>query len=355
VLRKTEHSKLEIQTLLALASIGPAAKPASKEIIPLLDHSNDATVPVAAAFALGSIGATDAEAALKKAGTKDNPFLQMVAAWALAKNHPDDDAMMKSAVDKLTKGLAGSDARMRAAAAKGLQILQPPPELAGPALMAVANDPDPEVSAHVVNALAGLGESAVPRASAALKKPEVRGLAVRVLTAMGPKAAGAVQPLVDAMNGADAQFRTQINFALAAIGPAAAPATDALAAAISDADQGVRESALYALKNIGPGAKTAVNALSEKAKAADTFDAKAAAWALARIAPTAEVAAVAMPALTDGLSDDDEQTRIESVEAIAEFGPAAKSAVSALKEASTDDGSVAVRESAKAALKKIGA
>jgi hypothetical protein len=42
----------------------------------------------------------------------------MVATWALAKAHPDDEAMMKSAVDKLTKGLAGSDARMRAAAAK---------------------------------------------------------------------------------------------------------------------------------------------------------------------------------------------------------------------------------------------
>ncbi len=59
LLGKTKHSQLLIQTLLALASIGPAAEPAESAIVPLLNTSTDQTVPVAAAYALGSIGAQE--------------------------------------------------------------------------------------------------------------------------------------------------------------------------------------------------------------------------------------------------------------------------------------------------------
>jgi HEAT repeat protein len=339
---------------LALASVGPAAKAASPEIAALLEHQTDATVPVAAAYALGAIGADDADDDLKQAAMSDNAQLSMVASWALAKVHPDDEAMMKSAVDKLAQGLASDDPHVGEMAAKGFQMLDPPPEVAGPALMAVVDDPDPSVAQHVVNALASLGEKIVPRASRALQSPERREFAVRVITAVGPKAAGTVEPLIDAMQDADTEFRSQIHFALAAIGPAAAPATDALAEAISSDDQRVRESALFALRQIGPGAKGAVDELLETAKSADTFDAKAAAWALARIEPSAEVASAVMPALVNGLGDADETTRVESAEALGEFGPAAKDAVAPLKEATEDDGSAAVREAAADALKKIG-
>jgi HEAT repeat protein len=355
VLRATKHSQLLIHTCLALASIGPAAEAASPELVSLLEHDTHATVPVAAAYALGAIGAKNADAALKQAAAKDNPMLRMVAAWALAKIHPDDEAAMKAAVEKLAQGLASSDAHMGAMAAKGLQMLDPPAEILAPPLMALAEDPDPAVSQQVVTALASLGERVVPRASIALQNPERRGFAVRVITAVGPKAAGAVEPLIDAMQDADAEFRSQIHFALAAIGPAAAPATDALADAIASEDQRVRESALYALRQIGSGAKSAVDELLEKAKAAETFDSKAAAWALARIEPSAEVASAVTPALISGLNDADEQTRVESAEALGEFGPANQAAVAPLKEAAADDGSPAVREAATAALKKIGA
>ena len=84
-----------IQTLLALASIGPAAESAAPKIVPLLEMPNDATVPVAAAYALGSIGAKNADAPLRRALTKDNAFLQMIAAWSIAKLHPDDEACAK--------------------------------------------------------------------------------------------------------------------------------------------------------------------------------------------------------------------------------------------------------------------
>jgi HEAT repeat protein len=208
---------------------------------------------VAAAYALGSIGAKNADEPLRRAMSKDNAFLQMMAAWSLAKLHPGDEPALQLAIQKLTQGLKSEDPALRTAAAKGLQMLQPPPELVAPYLIELVNDPDPEVQENIINAVASLGESVVPRLVRGLQNPELRGTAVRVLTRLGPKAAGAVQPLMEASRTADAPLRAEIHFALAAIGPAAAPATQMLAEAIGSDDQHIRESALYALRQIGPG------------------------------------------------------------------------------------------------------
>src|SRR3954468_11394836 len=217
LLGKAKHSQLVIEALLALASIGPAAESAEGAIAPLLETKTDSTIPIAAAYALGAIGAKDSDDALKKAMSKQDPFLHMIAAWALAKRHPDDEPMMKQAVGALTKGLASGDAKMRTAAAKGLQMLQPPAELVAPALMAAANDPDPDVSANVVDALAGLGESILPRASKALRNPNptARAMTVRVLTKLGPKAADAVPALIESSRDADPALRGKMYLALA--------------------------------------------------------------------------------------------------------------------------------------------
>lgn len=356
LLGKTHHSHLLIADLLALASIGPAAESAAPQIVPLLEMPNDKTVPVAAAYALGAIGAQNVDAPLQQALAKDDPFLQMVAAWSLAKLHPDDQAALQQAVDKLTEGLASDDAQIRNAAAKGLQMLQPPPDMVAPALMEVIKDPDPEVSANVVNALAGLGEAVVPRATKALQNPEYRGIAVRVLTQLGPKAGDAVQPLMDAISASadDLDFRTDAQLALAAIGPAAAPAIDVLVEGISSDHQGVRESSLYALRQIGPGASAAVPALVDRMLADDAFDAMAAAWALARIAPgDSDVAGKAVPKLISGLSSPDDTTRLESVDALAVWGPAASSAAQALEHAAQSDTDPGVRAAAEEALARV--
>lgn len=354
LLGKTKHSQLLIQALLALASIGPKAQSAESAIVPLMETETDETVPVAAVYALGSIGATNADAALKGALAKKDPFLHMVASWALAKLHPSDEQLMKQAVDELTKGLANKDPQIRTAAAKGLQMLQPPAEVLAPAILTVASDPDPNVSTNIVNALAGLGEQVVPRAVRALQNPKARPLAVRVLTKLGPKAAGAVKPLVDSAKDGDAEYRKSVNFALAAIGPEAAAATESLVEAASSKDERVRESALYALREIGPGAKAAARPLMRKLSADHSFDALAAALALSRIAPdNGAIADKAVPVLVRGLSHADEQTRLNSVEAIAEFGPAAAQAAGDLKKVARDDGSPAVRAAAEAAMKRV--
>jgi HEAT repeat protein len=355
LLGKTRHSHLLIQALLALASIGPAASSAAPQIVPLLEMPNDATVPVAAAYALGSIGARNADEPLRRAMSKDNAFLQMIAAWSLSKLHPGDKPALQLAIEKLTQGLKSQDPALRTAAAKSLQMLQPPSELVAPHLIELVNDPDPEVQANIVDAAASLGESVVPRLVRGLQNPQLRGTAVRVLRQLGPKAAGAVQPLIDASRGADAPLRAEIHFALGAIGAAAAPATKMLAEAIGSDDQHIRESALYALRQIGPAAVAAREPLLARMQADDSFDALASAWALARIAPgDSAVAAQAVPKLQRGLSSGpDEQTRLECVEALATFGPAARSAVPALQRSAKEDSAAEVRAAAAAALTRI--
>ncbi|MFO0792215.1 MAG: HEAT repeat domain-containing protein [Pirellulales bacterium] len=351
ILGKTKHSKMLIQTLLALAAIGPQASSAAPQITPLLDYSTDATVPVAAAYALGSIGAKDVDAELKRATAKNDPFIQMMAYWAIAKTHPDDEAATKTAVEKLAQALKSDKPHVRTAAAKSIQSLHAPPEVVAPVAITLINDPNPEVRANVIEAVASLGESVVPRVAAALKNPQLRGAALEVVKRLGPKAAGAVKPLVEAAGGADAKARTEIQLALAAIGPAAEPATEMLLKSLASKDAGERESALLALRKIGPGAKAAVKPLLERMKADDSFEADAAAWALARIAPgDGNVSAAVVSKLIKGLASADEQSRVEAVDALAEMGAKNDAVKSALTKAAKEDSSAMVRTAAEAAL-----
>jgi len=223
-----------------------------------------------------------------------------------------------------------------------------------PALIAVADDPDPAVQGNVVHALASLGPQIVPHAIKALGKPKLRDLALRVLTRLGPDAKDAVGPLVKAMSGADSEFRAQIQDTLAAIGPAAAPATDALVSSLSSTDVHVQHSALFALRLIGPGAAAAKEPLLKLLQNEDSIDALAAAWALAEIAPKdADVAAKVLPVLLQGLENSNPEVRVESVAALSALGPAASSAVPTLKQMAADDASPVVRAAATGAVGHI--
>jgi len=352
LLKSSKHSQLLIQALLALAAVGPGAEAAVPDIKPLLVLETDATVPVAAAYALGSIGTKTADAELKAAAEKSDAFLQMMATWALAKDHPEDQAALKAAVDKCVQGLKSPNPVVRNAAAKSLQLLKAPPEMVAPGLVALLNDPNPEMHSNAIDAIAGLGESVVPRVCNGLKNPQLCSAAVRVLTKLGPKASGAVPQLIEAGQTADPKTKTEIQFAFAAIGPAAAPATEFLIESLASKDDGERESALLALRKIGPGANKATQRLTRLMQADDSFTAIAAALALSRIAAgDAKTLELVVPKLVKGLSHADEQTRLECIDALDELGPAAKSAGAALKAAANNDSSAMVREAAAAALK----
>jgi hypothetical protein len=276
----------------------------------------------------------------------------MIALWAVAKANPQDQGITKTAVEKLAQALKSDNAAMRTAAAKSLQSLNAPPQMVAPFLVSMINDPNPDVQTHVTDAIAGLGESVVPKVNNGLKNPQLRTGALRVITKLGPKAAGSVEPLMELAKGADAKLRTDIYLALAAIGPPAAPAAEMLAKSVASSDAGERESALYALRKIGPGAKAAVKPLLDRVKADDTFDALAAALALAAIAPSDDqVKPVVVPELVKGVAHPDEQARLEAIATLCEL-KATSQASAALEHAAKEDGSPLVRAAAEAALKK---
>lgn len=355
LLGKTKHSQVLIQALLALASIGPDAKSAVSQVVPLLQFSTDETVPVAAAYALGSIGASGADSELKAVANSPNAFLQMMAAWALAKGHPQDQMLMKQGVAKLTQGLANDDPMMRASAARCLAELHAPAEMVAPALLALANDPDPHVADNVIAALATRTEEVVPKAIEALKKPEMRKFAARVLARIGPKASAAVGPLAEAAQGADPEFRIDINRALAAIGPEAGAASDVLVEALASDNEGVRHSALFALRQIGPRAVKAGPKLVEKMTSSEGFEQLATAWALASVgSQTKGVAARVAPILRLGLADPDASERLETISVISALGSQAALLSDDLKRLATSDPDQDVRIAASDALKKIG-
>lgn len=120
LLADTKHSHLQVQALLALASIGPPASSASDQIVVLLENSQDATVQVAAAYALGAIGAVDSDAALRAAAKKEGALLRMITAWSLAKIHPDDEPLQSAARTILQEGLKSQDPAVRSAAEEAL-------------------------------------------------------------------------------------------------------------------------------------------------------------------------------------------------------------------------------------------
>lgn len=356
LLGKTMHSQVLIQALLALASIGSDASSATPQIVPLLQTSSDSTVPVAAAYALGSIGATSADAELRKAIQSDNHFLQMIAAWALAKGHPNDEVAMKQAVSKLTQGLANEDPMMRSAAARSLAELEAPTEIVAPALIALANDPDPHVADNVVAGLATRGEKVVPKATEALKKPELCKLAARVLARVGPAASDAVGPLADAARGADPNCRIEIHRALAAIGPEAGAATEVLIQGIASDNEGVRHSALFALRQIGPSAVEAGPKLVEMMNSSEGFDQLAAAWALTSVAAkTQGISEQVAPVLRLGLADPDVAERLETISVIAELGPSGAILSGDLKRVASSDPDEDVRSAAENLLSKLNA
>ena len=181
LLGKTKHSQMQIQIFWPSPASDPMPRLRSRRLSRCLNRRKMTTVPVAAVYALGSIGAKNSDAELKRAAKKDDQFLQMMAIWAIAKLHPDDQAATKAAIEKLTQALKSNNVAVRGAAAKSLQSLHAPPEEIAPYLVALVNDPNPDVQTNVVEAIASLGESVVPRVCKGLSNPQLCSAAIRVI------------------------------------------------------------------------------------------------------------------------------------------------------------------------------
>jgi len=361
---KHQDPDVRLQALMTLGQIGPASAPLTPQIIAALKDDPFDGVRYAAAFALGKIGLTpEADEALRAALDHGDPFLKMVSAWALARNHPDDQQFVERAVKLIVEGLKSDDVHRRRAAAKMAVELDVPPETVAPLLVEALRDKDPKVVGNAIDALAELGPKALKNIRAALRNPELRWYAVALIRRMGPEARSAVPALIEvlrqeAQTDEEQQFRREVQFALAAVGPAARAAVPALVESLKSSDDGVRASALYALGKIGPGARAAVPVLRQKLRSENQIERLVSIMALLQIQPgERRLAAVAGPMLLKALDSEHELVRAEAAAALGRLGgsgPLAQRAIPKLKELLKDE-SPHVRAMAAEALEKLEA
>lgn len=345
---------LRMQAVIALGEIGPDARSAVPALVKALSDEQN-SVRYGAAYALGRLGAKEATPELMKQTSSPDSFLKMIAVWAVAKVNPDDKEAVQRAVTVLTESLKGSDPRVRAAAARGLFELNAPRELVAEALGDMMADKDPVVQANVAEALASLGEKAVPRLIKALQNDDLQPLAVAVINRLGPKAKDAVPALIDELKDPNPEYRREVEFALATIGPDAKAAVPALVKELNDDDVRVRRTACYALGKIGPAAIDAIPDLQKGLSSDDKLLKLASVWAILRIKVGDQVIEkMAIQPLTKALEESDRDlVKIEAARALGDIGPMASEAIPALEKLTGESESPDVRKAAAEAIKKI--
>ena len=351
-----------LQAILALAAIGDKASAAAPAIATVLS-SGDETLRLPAAFALGRMKSEAGDEALRQLAAGKEPFISGVAAWALARIHPTDAALVADAVARLRAGLADPDAEARAACVNGLSDLAEVMPVDARAEFAsdfirLLGDADPETGRAAGAALIRLGGAAVPALKEKLADPGLRSSVIEILSVVGPAAKPAIAELVRSLGDADTQIRGDAAVALAAIGADAAEAAPALEKIVADSgvDDGLRYAAVYALGRIGPGAASAEPLLRQLAESKDELMATVAVWATLKIKPDdSSLFETAVPLLRRALRGDREMARLEAAVALGDIGPAAASAIPILELVAEEDPVKPVREAAAAALAKIRA
>lgn len=348
-----EHLESRREAILALAAMGPKAEAA---VAPLTAALDDPALCGAAAYALGCIGpaAAPAQAKLETLSNSEEPMVQTVSVWALARITPEDAARKTHAVQLLAKALTHPQQRIREAAARGLVGLKPEPAVVLPALREAMASADAAQVQNAMDAMASLGELAVPGLIEALEHEPSQVRAAYILGEIGPAAAAAVPALTKLLHADKAEVRREALFALGKIGPAAAAALPDVLACYQSGPAEQRYGAAFALGKLGPAAATAKPALLAGLREPDAFLALASAWALAQVDPSGEdSSAQAVPLLATALQDSEAKIRREAAAALGAFGARAKGAVPALTAAAQDEDPT-VREAVAAALQAIG-
>ncbi len=352
---KDSRPDIRIQGILALGAMGDAALPAVPQIA---EAVKDEHTSAAATFVLGRLGKipADAEKVMWVNARGSNPFLSTVSIWALTSQHPEDPTLRRAATEHLLDRLKDKDALIRVAAARALASLPPAPEITIPVWEKAMKDADTTTVHHVLDALATLGEPAVPKLVDILEKhQELRVEVAYTLGQMGPAAAAATDALAKLITDEDLHVAAEAIIALGKIGPAAQSAVPALSAALKQEDEKNSHAIVFALGNIGPAASAAEPLLLQAMQDSDKALAAIAARSLVEIQPEAsrtQSAAKAVPVLVSCLSDPLPETRKAAAESLAALGPLAREARPALEKASHDNVK-GVRDAAARALKVI--
>ncbi|NCA11311.1 HEAT repeat domain-containing protein, partial [bacterium] len=349
-----------MQSIMTLAAIGDASRPAIGELVKALAAPEN-SLRFAAAFALGKLRAREADSALAKAVADADPFLAAIASWARARIDPDDEQLVAAAVEKLLAGMAGGKPAVQTAAISAISDLVGSIDDATEKRLAdefvrLLSSPAAGVREAAAAALVREGPLAVDALEKALADPDLRGIAMEILTAIGPVSKSALDSFLKALADPDPSHRGDAAIAIAAVGPDAAEAVPALEAVLTSPEgpPGLRYAAAYALGRIGAAAKPAAATLEKLAGSEDELLATVATWASLKIEPgNTALFTAAVPLLRKALRGGEQLARLEAAVALGDIGAPAADAVPILELVSEEDPAPVVRAAAKRALQQI--
>ncbi len=332
---KDKRPQVRREAILALAAMGDNAKGAAGAIASALSEPDTAA---AATFALGGIGEipADAESIVRKNAASDDAMLATVSIWALARCHPQDTKLMTAAIEQLIDRLNNEDPYVRTAAARGLVALQPDPQLALPIFSRKLKNADETTIHYALDALANIGQPAVPRLAQALQFAQLRPDVLEILRRLGPTAAPATDALATLVSNEDEGVARAAILAIAAIGPDAKAAVPALVTALKQPDSPTAHAIVFALGRIGKNAGEASPVLAQLLQGSDQDLALISAWSLTKIAPSQDTAAKVLPVLERGLAAPEAIMRRGAAETLGGLGKLAKPSVPALQCAAKD-------------------
>ena len=289
---QSKDANLQREAIIALASIGEAAKPTVPALIKAVDDKKFASRP-AAAFALGKIKSKEAVPSLKNGlNSSDDPVLQLASVWALLQIDPTNREYEAIALPKLIGALTS-------------------------------------------------------------ERPGMRREAVETLGRMGPRAKSAVPELQKRLKDDDALVRRETLIAFAEIGPDSQPAVEAITKLLAESDPSLRPVACYALGKIGKSSATAIPQLQKQLQSRDPYEKTVAAWALVHIAPDEKTVEVAIPLLAAALHGAaNPKIRVEVAETLGKIGNGSHLVKEALQLA-LKDSDEAVRKAAETAIAKL--
>jgi len=284
-----KNEKARYFAMLALAEMGPAAKPAVPELVSMLadedsivrrevllclggigrgaaaslaeilERLNDAdpSVQQAAAFALGNLGDASSETkeALGRALESDDTLLGVVAARSLLRLDSLDESVRDQARQLLLARVEDPDLHVRVAVIKAFAEIPETTDAIQTALIRSLRMSEPSgVISSASDTLVRLGEAAVSALVSALRDDETRLGALIILGRIGPKAHTAVPAIAYSLDNREPKIRHAALIALGHIGPAAQHAIPAIEKTLRDPDRQVRDAAAYALQAINGGA-----------------------------------------------------------------------------------------------------
>ena len=325
------------EAALALGSIGPAAARATPALSNVLD---DGTVSVvaAAAFALGR-DRPGGQVGRAGAGKTRRQFRSSAANdqhLVLAKIEPRNEARQLEAAPLLAAALGSRQPQVRRAAARGLADLKPAPGLVLPAIKNALANPDMAVATNAVEALALLGEAALPALIDGAEDradPSRRGKSSREDGPAGE--AGRAGP------GGDRGPRRLRSGVLR--GPDGLGGDRSRRRGVgAGRGQGARGNkrgrllcGLLCPGANGPGGHRRGTSVAEETRRPERDDCPVGGLGAGRIDPTsAEIARQSVPLLIKGLADTEPRVRTEAAVSLGRLGPLAKDAAPARRRAS---------------------